>query len=120
MSTFEVAGVNRPLVAVGELQKRGMTVVLGPHGSFVTRGQVMKPPSSNLDLGHSNGVYRMRLTRGENGASTVALVDAGDAVPTSKDLSGLPSVEDTIDVARGGRRSKRAFGGDNSERTWSH
>ena len=27
---FEVADVMRPLVAVGELQKRGMTVVLGP------------------------------------------------------------------------------------------
>ena len=52
---FEVADVTRLLVAVGELQKRGMTVVMGPHGCFVTRGQVMKPPSSNLDL---------RLTRG--------------------------------------------------------
>ena len=37
---FEVADVTRPLVAVGELQKRGMTVVMGPHGSFVTRGHV--------------------------------------------------------------------------------
>ena len=27
-------------------------------------------------------------------------VDLGDAVPTSKELSELPSVEDTIDVAR--------------------
>ena len=34
---FEVADVTRPLVAVGELQRRGMMVVLGPHGSFVTR-----------------------------------------------------------------------------------
>ena len=41
----------------------------------------------------------MRLSRGENGTSTVAPVDLGDAVPTSKDLSELPSVEDTIDVA---------------------
>ena len=38
---FEVADVTRPLVAVGELQKRGLTVLTGPHGSFVTRGQVM-------------------------------------------------------------------------------
>ena len=38
---FEVADVTRPLVAVGELQKRGMTVVMGQHRSFVTRGQVM-------------------------------------------------------------------------------
>ena len=36
--SFEVADVTRPLVAVGELQKRGMSVVMGPHGSFVTRG----------------------------------------------------------------------------------
>ena len=36
--SFEVADVTRPLVAVGESQKRGMTVVKGPHGNFVTRG----------------------------------------------------------------------------------
>ena len=42
----------------------------------------------------------MRLTRGENCTSTVALVDLGDAVPASKDLSGPPSLEDTFDVAR--------------------
>ena len=53
--SFEVVDVTRPLVAVGELQKRGMTVVMGPHGSFVTRGHVTKPPGSNLDLEHSNG-----------------------------------------------------------------
>ena len=33
---LKVADVTRPLVPVGELQKRGMTVVMGPHGSFVT------------------------------------------------------------------------------------
>ena len=71
MSTFRVADVTTPLVAVGELQKRGMIVVMGPHGNFVTRGQVMKPPGSNLDLEHSNGAYWMRLTRGESGTSTV-------------------------------------------------
>ena len=92
--------MTRPLVAVGELQKRGMTVVTGPHGSFVSRDQVMKPPSSNLDVEHANGACWMRLTRGENGSSTVAPVDLGDAVPTSQDLSELGSVEDTIDVAR--------------------
>ena len=97
---FVVADVTRPLVAIGELQKRGITVVIGPHGSFVTRGQVTKAPDNNLDLEHSNGAQWMRLTRGENDTSTVALVDLGDAVPASKDLSELPSVEDTIDVAR--------------------
>ena len=30
----------------------------------------------------------------------MALVDLGDAVPTSENLSDLPTVEDTIDVAR--------------------
>ena len=96
---FEVADVTRPLVAVGELQRRGMIVVV-PHGSFVTRGQVMKPQGSNPDLEHSNGAYWMRLTRGENGTRTVAPFDLGDAAPTSKDLSELQSVEDTIDIAR--------------------
>ena len=36
----------------------------------------------------------------KNGTRTIAPVDLGDAVPTSKDLSELPSVEDTIEVAR--------------------
>ena len=49
--SFEVADVTRPLVAVGELQKRGMTVEMGPHESFVTRGHVTKPSGSNLDYG---------------------------------------------------------------------
>ena len=53
---------------------------------------------TNLD--HSYGAYWMRLTRWESGTRTVALVNLGDAVPTSKDLSELPSVEDTIDVGR--------------------
>ena len=35
---FEVADVTRPLVAVVELQRRGMTLVMGPRGSSVTRG----------------------------------------------------------------------------------
>ena len=69
---FEVADVTRLLVEDVELQKRGTTVVMEPHGRFVTRGQVMKPPGSNLDLEHSNGAYWMRLTRGENGTRTVA------------------------------------------------
>ena len=62
---FEVADETTPLVAVGELQKRGMSVVMGPHGSIATRGQVMEPPGSNLDLEHSNGAHLMCLTRGE-------------------------------------------------------
>ena len=86
---FEVADVTRPLVAVGELLRRGMTVVMGLLGSFVTRG------GSNLDLEHSNGAYLMRLTKW-----TLVSGDLEDAVPTSKYLSELPSVEDTIDVAR--------------------
>ena len=85
--SFEVADVTRPLVPVGELQKRGMTVVMGPHGSFVIRGHVTEPPGSNLELEHSNGAYWLCLTRGENGTSTVAPVDLGDAVPTSENLS---------------------------------
>ena len=97
---FEGADVTRPLVVVGELQKLCMTVMMGPHGSFVTRGQVMKPPGSNLDLEHPNGANWMRLTTGENGTSTVAPVLLGDAVPTPENLSELPTVKDTIDVAR--------------------
>ena len=101
-----------------ELQKRGMTVVVGPYGSFVTRGQVMKPPNGNLDLEHSNGAHWMRLTRGENGTSTMALVDLGDAVPTSKDLRELPSVEDTIDVAREDAEANVPTAVTTPKRTW--
>ena len=36
----------------------------------------------------------------ENGTCNVAPVDLRDAVPTSENLSDLPTVEDTIDVAR--------------------
>ena len=39
---LEVADVTRPLVAVGKLQRRGMAVVIEPHGSFLTRGRVAK------------------------------------------------------------------------------
>ena len=75
-------------VAVGELQKRGMTVVMDPHGSFVTRGQMMKSSGSNLDLEHSNGAYWMRLI--------VALVDMGDVVPSSNVSSRQSRIQSTL------------------------
>ena len=95
--SFEVAEVTRPLVAVGELQKRGMTVVMGPHGSFVTRGHATKPPGSKSGFG---ALERCLLTRVEHGARTVAPVDLGDVGTASENLSDLPTVEDAIDVAR--------------------
>ena len=52
---FEVTDVTRLLVAVGELQKRGMTVVMGLHGSFMTRGHVTKPPGGSLELRGKHG-----------------------------------------------------------------
>ena len=58
-----------------------MTVVMGPHGSFVPRGHVTKSPGSNLDLVSIRkvliGCVSLEL---ENGTSTVATVDLGDAV----------------------------------------
>ena len=97
---FKVADVITLLVAVGELQRRGITVVMGPHRSFVTRSQVTKSLGRNPNFEHCNGAYWMSLTRWENGTKTVAPVDLGDPVPTSKSLNELPSVEDTIDVVR--------------------
>ena len=96
---FEVADVTRPLVAVGELQRRGMTVVMGPHGSFVTRGRVTKPSGDSLNLEHSNGAYWMRMSRGENGTQVLAPIELENPVPTTSTMTELPSVEDTIDVA---------------------
>ena len=52
---FEVADVTRPLVAVGELQRRVMTVVMGPHGCFVTTGRVAEPTCGSLELEQSTG-----------------------------------------------------------------
>ena len=93
--SFEVADVTRPLVAVGELQRNDSGD--GPTWKF---RDVTKPPGSNLDMEHSNGAYWLCLTRWENGTSTVAPVDLGDAVPTSENLDDLPTVEDTINVAK--------------------
>ena len=56
---FEVADVTRPLVAVGKLQKRGVTVVMGPHGSFVTRCQVMWPEDGSASR-HQDGSWQVR------------------------------------------------------------
>ena len=55
--------MTRPLVAVGELQRRGMTVMLGPRGSFVTRGHVATPTSGSLELEHSTDKGRKRHER---------------------------------------------------------
>ena len=66
-----------PSDAVGKLEKRGMTVVMGPHG-FETRSQATKLPGKNLSSKHSNGAYWMSLTRWEDGAKTFAPVDLGD------------------------------------------
>ena len=62
---FEIADVARPLVAVGELQRRVMTVVMGPRASFATEGRVEKPTGRSLELEHSSAANWMRLTRGE-------------------------------------------------------
>ena len=112
---FEVADVTRPLVAFGELQKRGMTVLMGPHGSFVTRGHVTKPPGSNLDLEHSNGAYWLCLTRGENGTS---LSTWGMPCPHQKTCV-ISRQSRTRSTLQGGRRSERAIGSAVSESTWS-
>ena len=106
-------------MAVGEFQKRRMIVVMGPHGSFVTRGHVTKPPGSNLDLEHSNGASWLCLTRGENGTSTVAPVDLGDAVPTSEKPEWSPDSRGHDRRCKGGRRSQRAIGSTVPEGTWS-
>ena len=62
---FKVADVITSLVAVVVLQRRGMTVVMGPHRSFVTRSQVTKLPGRKPNLKHCNGAYRMSLTMWE-------------------------------------------------------
>ena len=90
---FKAADATIPSDAVGELEKRGMTVVMGPHG-FETRSRATKLPGRNLSSKHSNGVFWMSLTRWEDGAKTVAPVDLGDVASTL-------SVEEAIDVARG-------------------
>ena len=88
---FEVAYVTRPLVVVGELQRRGMTVVMRPHGSFVTRGRVAKPTGGSLKLEHSNGACWMRLTRGEDCTKILELIEVqGTPMPVSKVTKRAP------------------------------
>ena len=60
---FKVADVITPLVAVGELQRRGITVVMGPHRSFGTRSPVTRSPGRNQNFEHCNGAHWMSLTR---------------------------------------------------------
>ena len=105
---LEVAHVTTPLVAIGEVQKRGMTGVIGPHGSFVTRGHVTKPPGGSLELEHSNGACWVRLLRGDIGTRILAPVEMGDSMPTMKAMSDLLSVEGTIDTMR---KQKHRSGG---------
>ena len=45
---------SRSLVAFGELQRRGMTLVMGPRGSFCDQGSVEKARGGSLELEHSN------------------------------------------------------------------
>ena len=52
---FEVADLTRPMVAVGELQRRGMTVVMRPRRHFLVRGRVAKPTGGSLELVQPNG-----------------------------------------------------------------
>ena len=72
-----------------------------PHGSFVTRGQ------DDVAAGQQSGfrAFQWRLLdasdeKGERHEYCGLLSTCEDAVLASKDLSELPSVEDTIDVAR--------------------
>ena len=112
---FKVADVITPLVAVGELQRRGITVVMGPHRIFVTRSQVTKSLGRNPNFEHCNGAYWMSLTRWKNGTKAVALVNLGDAVPPSKSLNELPSVKYTIDVVREDTEANVSYCGNNFE-----
>ena len=96
---FKASDATILLVAVGELEKRGMTVVMGPLG-LETRSQATKLAGRNLSSKHSNGAYWVSLTRWEDGAKTVAPVDLGDVASTLNSLNEPPSVSDAIDVAR--------------------
>ena len=72
---FEVADVTTPLVAFGELQRRGMMVLSLLKGSFVTRCHLARPAGGSVELEHSNGAYWMRLTKGENGTKVLAPIE---------------------------------------------
>ena len=83
---FEVANVTRPLVALGGLQRVGVMVVMGPDGSFVTRGRVAKPTGSSLELEHANGACSMRLTRGDNSTKVLAPIEVKHDTETNGGL----------------------------------
>ena len=95
---FEVTDVTRPPVAIGN--RRGMTVVIEPRGSFVTKGLLEKPTGGSLGLEHSNGAYLMRLTRDEHGTKALAPIEVQAPTPVTKGTSELSPVDDTIDTTR--------------------
>ena len=113
----KAADATIPSDAVGELEKRGITVVMGPHG-FETRSRATKLPGRNLSSKHSNGASWMSLTRWEDGAKTVAPVDLGDVASTLNSLNEPPVSRRRDRRCEGGRRSKRVHAGSNSEGAW--
>ena len=74
---FKAADVIIPSDAFGELEERGMIVAMDPHG-FETGNQTTKLAGRNLNSKNPNSAYGTSLTRWEDRAKTVALVDLKD------------------------------------------
>ena len=74
---FKAVDAIIPPDAVGELEERGITVAMGPHG-FETGNQTTKLAGRNLSSKHPNSAYWMSLTRWEDCAKTDAPVDLED------------------------------------------
>ena len=93
---FEVADVTRPMVAVGEPQRRWMTVTDG------LRGRVAKPAGGSLELSaferHLQNLADSRRQRYEGSGADRGARDtnAGETKVTSE----LPPVADIIDTTR--------------------
>ena len=86
--TFEVPGVTRPIVSVGELARKGFSVDFGPE-----RGMVRGPGGVELPLRLWQGAYYLPFVcgssgRGENDIATVLPVDAGETNPIEYESDG--------------------------------
>ena len=104
---FKTADAIIPSDAVGELEERGMTVAMGPHG-FVTGNQTTKLAGRNLSSKHPDSTYWMSLTRWEDCAKTVGPVDLEDVAREDTEANVPTPVTNPKDPG-GGKRPRHEW-----------
>ena len=104
---FKTADAIIPSDAVSELEERGMTVAMGPHG-FETGNQTTKLAGRNLSSKHPDSTCWMSLTRWEDCAKTVVLVDLEDVASEDTEANVLAPVTSPNELG-GGKRPRHEW-----------